>query len=251
MSVLDHAFGFPMNTEEQAARPLAGGIMRGYQCGVLWGSVLAAGAQAFRLLGPGAQSETGAIIAAQKVLGSFCARTGNRMNCREISNISCFKDKKQNIRYVLAGGAATCLRIIAAYPPEAMIAIATALSEVPVKIPSPPVSCSSMLAQKLGVSANYATMVAGLAGGIGLSGGACGALGATIRLTCIKELQAQTPQKIMVSKIDEIIERFSNYTGSTFECTKIVGRQFTDVNDHASYLRSGGCQEIIAQLASK
>ncbi len=34
--------------------PLAGGIVgNGYQCGMIWGAALAAGAQAYRLLGTG------------------------------------------------------------------------------------------------------------------------------------------------------------------------------------------------------
>ena len=43
---------------------LAGGIAtQGYQCGMLWGAALAAGAQAYRLYGYGAHAETAAIIA--------------------------------------------------------------------------------------------------------------------------------------------------------------------------------------------
>lgn len=45
--------------------PFAGGIMqRGYQCGMIWGAALAAGAEAHRLHGPGPQAETAAIMAA-------------------------------------------------------------------------------------------------------------------------------------------------------------------------------------------
>jgi hypothetical protein len=39
-------------------------MQHGYQCGMIWGATLAAGAQAYRLLGPGPQAETAAIIAA-------------------------------------------------------------------------------------------------------------------------------------------------------------------------------------------
>ena len=67
--VLNRAFGQPMQREERAAMPLAGGIMQyGHQCGMLWGATLAAGAQAFRLLGASPQAEAGAILAAQKSL---------------------------------------------------------------------------------------------------------------------------------------------------------------------------------------
>jgi len=53
LRVLNNAFDHSLETEENAAMPLAGGIMQyGYQCGMIWGATLAAGAQAYRLLGP-------------------------------------------------------------------------------------------------------------------------------------------------------------------------------------------------------
>jgi len=51
---------------------LAGGFMGyGYQCGMLWGAVLAAGAQAYRIFGAGPQAETEAVIAAQRLVEAF------------------------------------------------------------------------------------------------------------------------------------------------------------------------------------
>jgi len=55
--VLERAFhgaskGDERPAEERAAMPFAGGIMQhGYQCGMIWGATLAAGAQAYRLVG--------------------------------------------------------------------------------------------------------------------------------------------------------------------------------------------------------
>ena len=60
--------------------PFAGGIAnQGYQCGMLWGAALAAGAQAYRLFGPGPRAETEAIIAAQRLVESFRADTTTRL----------------------------------------------------------------------------------------------------------------------------------------------------------------------------
>ena len=54
MNVLDRAFVHPLKHEEHASMPFAGGIMQhGYQCGMIWGATLAAGAQAYRLFSPG------------------------------------------------------------------------------------------------------------------------------------------------------------------------------------------------------
>ena len=67
--------------------PLMGGLMNhGYQCGMVWGAALGAGAQAYRLLGPGPQAETGAIIAAQGLVESFRARY-KEIDCFEITEI--------------------------------------------------------------------------------------------------------------------------------------------------------------------
>jgi len=46
-----------------------------------------------------------------------------------------------------------------------------------------------MLAQKMGLSDMHTVMAAGLAGGIGLSGGACGALGAAIWIAGMNSLE--------------------------------------------------------------
>lgn len=69
MSVVDGSFGYPLRLEEEASAPLAGGVMnRGFQCGMLWGASLAAGAEAYRRFGPGPQAETAAIAATERVV---------------------------------------------------------------------------------------------------------------------------------------------------------------------------------------
>ncbi|MCP4634747.1 MAG: C_GCAxxG_C_C family protein, partial [candidate division Zixibacteria bacterium] len=85
--VLDQAFDHPLKLEERAVIPLAGGIMQhGYQCGMIWGATLAAGAQAYRLFGPGPQAEAKAIIAAERLVESFRA-LNKHINCLEITDI--------------------------------------------------------------------------------------------------------------------------------------------------------------------
>ena len=159
--------------------PFAGGIMQhGYQCGLISGATLAAGAQAYRLLGPGPQAETEAIIAAQRLVESFRARNNN-INCLELTGTQ-WQKSMQVLRYFIKGGTIRCFRRAARYAPVAFSEINTALSEKHIEAPSPPVSCSAMLAQKMGVSDMHTVMAAGFAGGIGLCGGASGALGAAI-----------------------------------------------------------------------
>ena len=107
-----------------------------------------------------------------------------------------------------------------------------------------------MLAQKMGVSDMHTVMAAGFAGGIGLSGGACGALGAAIWITGINHPAEPVGFSYTDSWIGDMIERFLKITDFEFECSKIVGRRFANVADHADYLRAGGCSKIIEVLSS-
>ncbi len=40
-------------------------------------------------------------------------------------------------------------------------------------------------------------------------------------------------------------------TGSRFECADIVGRRFESIDDHAAFLRDGGCANLIELLAAR
>jgi len=255
--VLNRAFDHPLKGEEPAVMPFAGGIMQhGYQCGMVWGATLAAGAQAYRLLGPGPQAETGAIIAAQRLVESFRARNNN-INCLEITGIDKSSSTMQMIIYFLIkGGAIDCFRMAARYAPVAFSEINTALSEKQIEAPPAPVSCAAMLAQKMGVSDRHTVMAAGFAGGIGLSGGACGALGAAIWIIGMNSLKEGVgdnlwKSNVFQSRASDMIDRFLKSANHTFECSEIVGRRFENIGDHAGYLRDGGCSEIIEVLATK
>jgi hypothetical protein len=224
---------------------------------MLWGAALAAGAQAYRQLGPGPQAETAAIMAAQQLVESFRAHTKNEINCIEITGQD-FRENTQVLsilKYLVKGGTigfGACFRLAARYAPVAFSEINTALAENHIEAPSPPLSCAAMLAQKMGVSDMQTVMAAGFAGGIGLSGGACGALGAAIWIIAMNRRQAgagkidyQSPEGL------DVIDRFVECTDCEFECSEIVGRRFENISDHADYLRDGGCSEIIEALATQ
>jgi hypothetical protein len=240
-----------MKLEEHAAMPLAGGIMQqGYQCGMLWGAALAAGAQAYRLWGPGPQAETGAVIATQQAVAAFCARTGE-INCAEIIELNWKEPSKGRIlKFFLKGGPIGCFRLAANYAPLAYDAIEAALSDIPIDPPAPPISCAAMLAQQMGASELHTVMAAGLAGGIGLSGGACGALGAAIWLIGVKHAAGGGEISFNDPVASAAIEKFLESADYEFECAKIVGRKFENAADHAAYVREGGCAKIIAALAA-
>jgi hypothetical protein len=253
LHVLNRAFDRPLKFEENAAMPFAGGIMQhGYQCGMIWGAVLAAGAQAYRLLGPSPHAEAGAIIAAQGLVESFRAQNSN-VNCFEITDIDKNSSTMQQIVYFLIkGGSLGCLRMAARYAPVAFSKINTALSTKNIEAPSPPVSCAALLAQKMGVSDMHVVMTAGFAGGIGLSGGACGALGAAVWIIGVNSCIEQDGKiDFKAARAVDAIDRFMRCTDYKFECSQIVGRKFENIGDHACYLRDGGCSKIIELLAAQ
>jgi hypothetical protein len=244
-----------MKLEEKASAPLAGGIMgNGYQCGMLWGAALAAGAQAYRLFGPGPQAETEAIKAAQKIVESFRRRTHNEINCLEITDLN-LKGKIRALpilKFFIKGGPIGCFSMAAGYAPEAYHAINAALATDHSEATPAPVSCAAMLVRKMGASDLHTVMAAGFAGGIGLSGGGCGVLGAAIWIIGMKSAREMAGSIGFENPAAQAaIERFLESADYEFECVKIVGRMFENGADHASYLRAGGCAKIIEALATK
>ena len=253
MSVVDDSFGYPLKLEEKATMTLAGGVAtQGYQCGMLWGAALAAGAQAYRLYGSGPEAEAAAMIATQKMVETFRARTKNEINCLEITHMNWQETNKilPILKFFVKGGPLGCFRMAAGYAPEAYSAIDSALSENHSAAPSQPVSCTAALAQKMGLSDMHTVMAAGLAGGIGLSGGACGALGAAIWITGMNRSDAPVGFDFTDSWVGDTIEIFLESSDYEFECSEIVGRKFENIDDHADYVSNGGCSKIMEALAA-
>jgi hypothetical protein len=251
--VLVRAFGHTMKDEERAVMPLAGGIMQhGYQCGMLWGSALAAGAQAHRLFGPTPEAEHRATAAAQGIVRSFRALNDGHANCSEITNMDDSSSTLQLMTYfLLEGGSIDCFRMSADYAPRALEEIEAALGADGCGGCSAPVSCAAQMARKAGATQMHAVMAAGLAGGIGLSGGACGALGAAVWLLGLGELRGGARKLEYKSpKALALVDRFMKSADYELECSRIVGRTFEDALDHAGYLREGGCAALIEVLAS-
>ena len=250
MGVVDRSFDQPLNIEERAVMQLAGGIMgSGYQCGMLWGGALAAGAQAYRLYGAGARAEVEALLASQKIVESFQARA-KEINCSDITEIEWKKPSKgQIVKFFAKGGPIGCLRLAADYAQIAFDTINHALGETPAAAPTQPVSCAALLAQKMGAAEMHVVMAAGFAGGIGLSGSACGALGAAIWINAINTLKNGGKLSFDLTAAPKELEKFLAVSDYEFECAKIVGRKFENVADHASFVRGGGCAKIIDAMA--
>ena len=101
----------------------------------------------------------------------------------------------------------------------------------------------------MGASDQHAVMAAGLAGGIGLSGSGCGALGAAIWLLSMAARDQGLSGKAIQQRVDALKERFLEFSGHEYACADIVGRRFEGLVDHSSHLHRGGCAGLIQEVA--
>jgi hypothetical protein len=251
MGVVDRSLDNSLPVEEHASMALAGGVMgNGYQCGMLWGGALAAGAQAYRLYGAGPQAQAEAVMASRRLAEAFRVRA-KEINCAEITEFEWKStSKRQVVKFLAKGGPIGCFRLAADYAQIAFDEINAAFAERRVEEAVLPVSCTAMLAQKMGASEMHRAMAAGLAGGIGLSGGACGALGAAIWLAGMNRTAEASGTLFGNPRAQAVVDRFLQNADYEFECANIVGNKFQNVGDHANYLRDGGCAKIIEALAT-
>lgn len=231
--------------------PLAGGLEQmGFQCGQLWGAALAAGAQAYEHFGPGPRAEVAAVVAAQRLAASFEASYAS-INCSDVIELDWKNaEGKQVLKFFLKGGPVRCFSMTAGFARATRREIDASFADAEIEAAEAPVSCAALLARAMGADEQHAVMAAGLAGGIGLSGGACGALGAAVWLIEMARVAEGSGQvEFNSAEATEAIDRFVQSADGEFECAKIVGRKFADVHDHASYLCAGGCAKIIEALA--
>ncbi len=249
--LLDREFGYVKENEERASDPLAGGIWRrGHQCGMLWGSVLAAGAEAFRRHPDRDRAIGAAMTASRRLVESFTNRTGSA-DCREITGCD-WTSAWSIAKHMLTGRVFRCFTLAEKWAPEAILAAGEGLAGDMTGQPGRPLSCASEVAGKMGASDEEMALVAGFAGGIGLSGNACGALGAAIwmkTLAWCREHPGKTPPFSKNPGVKNTLKAFDDAMGTEILCHEITGRRFGTVGEHAEFVKNGGCGELIELLA--
>ena len=253
--LLDRAFGHPKGAEERALDPMAGGILnQGHQCGMLWGAALAAGAESYRRHEDPGEAVAVAVTATQAIMESFTNRT-HTVNCREIIGIDISKVfglLKFMVRTTFQGvDHNPCYHLAEQWAPEAIQSATEGLAAEPVKLTRPPVSCASEVAKSMGASEEEQVMVAGFAGGLGLSGYGCGALSAAIwmkTLAWCKENPGKTPPYFNNPAAKGILKAFKEATGGEILCRKLTGQQFQSIDDHSAFVEEGGCRELMGAL---
>ncbi|WP_372650164.1 C-GCAxxG-C-C family (seleno)protein [Draconibacterium sp.] len=137
--------------------------------------------------------------------------------------------------------------------PLAPVAVSTAegsLALMPESSDMPIVSCASIVAEKMGAGKEKAMMLAGFAGGIGLSGNACGALGAAVYQGAEKWFEENPGEvRFIVPGMEEMMRDFLFENRGEVLCSKICGKTFATAEEHSEYIRNGGCGKLLNVLS--
>ena len=254
--ILNREFGNPLEEEERAADLLAGGILQqGYQCGLLLGAVLAMGAESHRKSQTSTEAIHLAVQATQKIMESFSKRAGS-VDCLDITEID-FKQNGGLARFLVKGKFVGCFRLADRWAPEAIKAAKEAMPDKPADTSDESgtsdqlVSCASEVVRKMGGNEQEMAIVAGLAGGVGLSGNACGALSAAVWMHALRWCREHPGKSATkVPGANQALEAFFAATDYEFLCEKITGKCFKTVDAHSEFICAGGCKELLDALAA-
>lgn len=253
--LLDREFGYPMDAHERALSRLAGGIAnRGHQCGMLWGSTFAVGAEASRRCEDQGEAVGLALAASRQVVRSFEDRT-DTVHCRDITgrNLDTFSGMVGMMYDTFKKGmnGSRCFVLAERWTPQAIEAARDGLAEAP-EHQRPPRSCASEVVSKMGGSDAEAAMVAGFGGGMGLSGNACGALGAAVWMKGLRwcaRHPGTSPGPWTDTGDKRTLQIFEDATGGEYLCRNICARTFASIDEHTAFLEAGGCAALMDALA--
>jgi C_GCAxxG_C_C family probable redox protein len=181
--LLNRELGHTNENEERASDSLAGGLANlGHQCGMLWGAALAVGAESYGRNDDRGLAIAMAIAATQRLMESF-SNTAKSVKCQDIIGFD-LNNKVEAEKFMKTSfydiENSPCFNLAEKWAPDAIYSAREALSHKQTEVPELPMSCASELAQKMGATDEEVVTVAGFAGGLGLSGNACGALSAAI-----------------------------------------------------------------------
>lgn len=213
---------------------------------MLWGSSLGVGAEAFRRYENRDKATGVAIKATQHILESFRKRT-KTIECYDITNCD-WTSKLSMAKYFITGKFLLCFTLAEEWAPEAIDAAEEGLAKE-WDLPNECISCASEVAKKMGASDEEMVMVAGFAGGLGLSGNACGALCAAIWMKNLERCRQNEKTSYKDPDSDENLEKFYAATDNEIRCEKIIGKTFKNAEDHTEYIKNGGCNKLINVLA--
>lgn len=210
--LLDREFGHPMDAEEKAIDPMAGGILQqGYQCGMLWGASMAVSAETLRRNEDPERATGIAILATQHLMRSFVDRT-NSIECEDITQTD-FQNKRSFAKYMLSGRFVGCFILAGKWAPEALNASLEGLELDQTDLPQKSMSCASEVVRKMGGSEES------------------------------EAYKSFDPDK------NQTLLAFYEETDYEMQCDKICGQSFETLDEHTEFVKNGGCKKLIKVLA--
>jgi hypothetical protein len=179
---------------------------------------------------------------------SFSKRAKS-VNCRDITGCD-FSSKISMAKYFLFGRVRSCFKLAEKWAPEAIQSATEGLSREQTDLTQLPISCASEVAKKMGASDEEMVMVAGFAGGLGLSGNACGALSAAIWMNTLDRCRKHPKKSANPNpNATNTLKAFYGATDSEILCHNICGQCFKTIDDHTEFIKNGGCKKLINILA--
>ena len=222
----------------------------GYQCGMLWGSSLAVGAESFRRYDNPDKAMAVAISTTQHIMKSYKNRL-NTIECAEVTECD-FNSKISMAKYMLTGKFLSCFKLAEGWAPDALQAAKEGLLDEQSDYPQSTLNCATEVVKKMGGSDEQAVMVAGFAGGLGLSGSGCGALAAAIWMSTFKWCGKNSGKSGYPNQnATKTLENFYKATDYEAQCHKICGRRFETIDEHTEFIKNGGCEKLINALAQE
>jgi len=214
---------------------------------MVWGASMALGTEAFRRFDDKDKAIPIAITATQYMMESFFKRAKS-IDCGDITETD-FGNKWSFAKYMFTGKFYGCFKLADKWAPEAIESAKEGLLKQ-FELKQSPISCASEVVKKMDGSHEETVMVAGFAGGLGLSGNACGALAAAIWKTILELIKKDEWKPGFKDPVSEkIIERFYEATDYKMECHEICGMRFKTLDEHTEYIKNGGCDSLINVLA--
>jgi hypothetical protein len=151
---------------------------------------------------------------------------------------------------MITGKALNCFNLAAKWAPEAVQSAHEALSNGRNNEKKPLTNCACEVIRKMGGGERDMAMVAGFAGGLGLSGSGCGALAAVMWYKTLADVKNGTYKYTLSNPVmEKLINDFYQASDYEMECSKITGKQFEDAEAHSEFMENGGCKELINTLA--
>ncbi|MBD3316953.1 MAG: hypothetical protein GF344_14285 [Chitinivibrionales bacterium] len=253
--LINREFGNNKQLQERATETLGAGLLiTGNQCGFLWGTSLAAGAEAYRKFSDKKKASIMAILSSQQIVASF-RKTAKSLNCRDITGYDLSKKLDmakfylKSIRQGLVFN--PCFNLAEKWAPQAIKSVHEGLADGDYNPNTQSDNCASKVVEMMGGNDEEQVLVAGFAGGVGLSGNACGALGAAIWMKSLQWCR-ENPNKACLTNPEakKTMEAFQKATNAKMKCSAVCGSNFSSLEEHAAFVADGGCEDVLNKLAN-